>query len=819
MVRPALRSFQRPLIERIEANVFFRKQRGYILWSNAERRTQSLTECVIQSGIADGSLTGMSLRQLHSASQMCIGEAESSTNLRYVQGSEKGSETDVTLLRREMDQPNARPITLAQLLRTVLESNHVWPLKSNGLQPRELAEVLRYLKDRSMIEGRWQYLDFLQHIESIHDGIRSSYYKVHQRAKWKITKSASVNHINLKEEEIDRQISCHLDVRRWQSLLKSRDLLELLSKCRQVSLRIPTIRDICDIIETISADPLVPDRKSKYEILLHDITRALPHFKRLESERATRLMDQTKMSDFAINWQGINDAKGRSNQGVKATFSGMLRRCKDHELQKPLGSVKIFEEVWKVMQSQIEHTSSSYSAALEIEIKLATWRSAKLRKRFEAAHDGYDQEHQDALGFVWQPVTDLIIRLHEQKLLDSKLINQVLWGTVRYDPNFLLPFRDHASDEFQRREHFSTGTEPKDTERNEDVLQSPINQNRSESVDPFVQFIWPSLDSVSVVYEIMRNTLLQKERNNTVSQNRSFERRKRLNNLPANLLGDVLLDEQHIPTPWTYNIMLRFFSSRGNMKSVLQIIQDMDNTVIGRKSEYPKISMVTFGKIFEGFAKFGIPSRLVTFDEEAPEKSEWTLDESIGEHDNDGWNLNNFMMFFKRFLQLQPDKAAQRTKKDDLKETKSSPNDAESRTCNSSTILQQATSVIDKQLTENKGPIALAPSSQQLFFVVTALRRISGDEPKWVISQIVRLTAKFGIVSDEEDILFRDANGSLINQEGWTRFRMMKRMHRIMEMLYDLRDAEDDQRKSINWKVKFDQECRIKWMEDRRWAD
>lgn len=761
MARPAIRALRRPLIEQYGSS--FSKNAGHI-WQVPQRK------CIDQL-IASKCWTTTSWRELHSASQVYGNEAGPSNSQKFATHHNKShrskTDTQVVNLRREANHPNTRPIVAAELLREVLEAEQVWPLSAHGFQPAEAVDLLNFLRDRQMKEGRWQHLNFLQHIEFIHDGIRNCYHRVRQNAKSKIIRESRSSQLLFTEEDAESEIAKQADVKMWQSLLKLRALRELLSSCRQVPLRIPSVTDIRDILEANENDPRVPDRRSKYEKLLQDINRTLPPYKRLESPAATQLLDETKMEELAIDWNSIHVERAGLQREKKMTFSDIKKAYKDLELSKPLGSIRIFEDVWKVMQIDMAPTSSCYSAALAIEIKLATWRSAKLRKRSQVDQDELDQEGQDALELVWKPVTDLLGDIHARKELKTKIINQVMWSTVRHDPNHSFPNFDQ------------------------------YDQNMESSS---AKFVWPTLNSVSAVYEILRNILLQRERGLAAPQSKSHQQRKKHDKLPANLLGDLLLDDDHIPTEWTYNLMLRFHSSRGDMRSVLQIVQDMDNTTIGTGNEYPKISMVTFGYIFDAFAKNGVPSRMVHIDRGTPEESRWTADENVGYYDKHDWNMDNLNLFYERFLQKQPAEQSQTSPKVDLYDT-------EKRTTHPATMLDRATTLIQEQMANHTDTIALAPSSQQQFYIITALRRVSGDEPEWVISQFVRLAAKFSATFSENAW---DANGSPINHEGWTRFRITSRIERIMEMMYELRDSEDDERKEMKWQTKFHEEIKAR---------
>ncbi|PWN33055.1 uncharacterized protein FA14DRAFT_174689 [Meira miltonrushii] len=761
MARPAIRALQRPLIEQSASS--FNNNAGHILHIPLRR-------CNDQP-IAGKCWTTPSWRELHSASQVYENEAGPSNykkdtshdNTQLQNRHRPKNEARVTLLRREVNHTDTRPSAAAELLREVLEAEQVWPLKADGYQPREIVEVLNILRDRQMKEGRWQRLELLQHIEFIHDGIRNCLHRVRQKAKSKIVRESHSSQIQFTEEHVEKDLANQSDVGMWQSLLKLRALRELLSGCRQVPLRIPSVRDNLDVIEAIANDPSVPDRRSKFEKLLQDIERAIPPYKRLESSAATELLEETKMEELAIDWKSINQSQREKGR----TFSDIQKAYKDRELSKPLGSVRMFEDVWKVMQTHLIPTSSCYSTALAVEIKLATWRSAKLRKRSQGERDELDQEGRDELELVWKPVTDLLGDLHARRELPIRIINQVMWSTVRHDPNHSFPNFD---------------------------------QHYQETDASSAKFVWPALDSVSAVYDIMRNMLLQRERILAAPQTGSSQQRKKYQKLPARLLGDLLLEDDHIPSSWTYNLMLRFYSSRGDMKSVLQVVQDMDNTTIGANNEYPKISMVTFGYIFDAFAKHGVPSRLVQIDRKAPEKSIWSVDENVGYHDKYGWNMDNLDVFYERFLLLHPAEASQLSHKGSVKDT-------EATDTHPVTILDRATSLIQEQMAYHADTVALAPSSQQQFFIITALRRVSGDEPEWVISQFVRLAAKFDTIFSESAW---DANGSPINDEGWTRFRMTSRIERIMEMLYEMRDSEDDERKGMKWQTKFQEEIKAR---------
>ena len=205
-----------------------------------------------------------------------------------------------------------------------------------------------------------------------------------------------------------------------------------------------------------------------------------------------------------------------------------------------------------------------------------------------------------------------------------------------------------------------------------------------------------------------------------------------------------------IPDEVTYSLLIKLYTFRGDFSVALATFKDMVSTpqveLVRRKdgdgyeiqqggqeaSIQPSIAV--YDSFFRAFAKHGVASDLVRYNEYNPIRSEW---EAVVGAETEGspWNIHTFTQIFEGFMRLQP-VAEERSQED-----------------------RNGTGV-------GIGLKNRAPSSNQLFFVLTAIRRVSGDDARWSLAMWDQVVDKF---SDSR----------------WTGLRLNDRLRRVEEFLQE----------------------------------
>lgn len=263
-------------------------------------------------------------------------------------------------------------------------------------------------------------------------------------------------------------------------------------------------------------------------------------------------------------------------------------------------------------------------------------------------------------------------------------------------------------------------------------------------------------------------------------------------------LGIPNLPRDIVPDEITHALMINSLSRDGRFADALSVFKDLVSTPLrlsakGReqgkfiaadqatdeKTMQPTLAI--FDSFFRGFSRHGRPSTAIAFDEEHPERSTWEpVSFQASEHGEEGslkskedgphaeqlrlWNIDTFQQISHAFLNLEPDLS---------QALPSGPMDrsAEDATRTISTPLGWLS------LSEKRRLDALrrAPSTNQLFWVLTAIRRVSNDHAGWSLAMWRRVADKF------------DANGasasSLHEGLGWIGFRLDNRLRRVLEHL------------------------------------
>ncbi|KAN0064190.1 hypothetical protein ACQY0O_003357 [Thecaphora frezii] len=311
-----------------------------------------------------------------------------------------------------------------------------------------------------------------------------------------------------------------------------------------------------------------------------------------------------------------------------------------------------------------------------------------------------------------------------------------------------------------------------------------------------------------------------------------------------------------IPDGTTYALLIKLQTFAGQFSDALSTFRDMLSTPkvrvvrdangnvsildeTGFEREYRPTASI-FCSFFRGFAKHGRPMRLVHFDKFNPSESAWEeFEEGDGAepvHREEAeslsdWNVRTFGEMFEAFLRLKPypgpsgdpDPPALKPLvpgegwEGEAEDLSKLPDGGSSTSELASSLRTMAESILSigksDQLpwhlgidatTAPEGEIAVvekkeackAPSSNELFFILTAMRRVSGDHAAWTLATWQKVEEKFGPDGRrgmEENGLLSRTDGwtaNSMNWEGWTGFKPNARIQRVLDYLEEKGRAE-----------------------------
>ena len=261
------------------------------------------------------------------------------------------------------------------------------------------------------------------------------------------------------------------------------------------------------------------------------------------------------------------------------------------------------------------------------------------------------------------------------------------------------------------------------------------------------------LEAVREVYESMRYELLQTEVARAAGApsgapaappSAAVERVLGIDRVPRGTLPDRA----------TYALLIRLYASNGDLASALGVLHDMVVTPGGEADEdraeargapVPYLtrgaedargmapSIDVYHALFAAFARYGTPPG------------------AAGGRAHSLWNRRMFTELFEGYL-----RASARA---------SAPRPAHGQRYPRTAHLHAT---------------ALAPSARQLFWVLAALRRVSGDQAVWVLEQWDRVVRKFA----------PSGGGGGANDEGWYGFQISGRVQHVLAEL-EQRAASD----------------------------
>nr|CDI55573.1 putative protein [Melanopsichium pennsylvanicum 4] len=237
-------------------------------------------------------------------------------------------------------------------------------------------------------------------------------------------------------------------------------------------------------------------------------------------------------------------------------------------------------------------------------------------------------------------------------------------------------------------------------------------------------------------------------------------------------------------------------SARGSEESQVRSVADM---TVEKEPEDRKMqpTLAIFSSFFRGFSRYGEPSDIINFDEEHPERSTWEpvplpapqeqgkrpeqvqLSEKIEEphaHQLRLWRIDTFQEIFDAFLKFEPDV------------TRVLSCDASLRKA-SGQVLDRSEKFAGRRISTPYGRMSLAqkrrldalrlaPSSNQLFWILTSIRRVSNDHAGWSLSMWRRVVRKFD-PSSSASIPYEGSSAHF----DWIGFKLDNRLNRVVDHL------------------------------------
>ncbi|CDR98881.1 uncharacterized protein SPSC_02262 [Sporisorium scitamineum] len=265
------------------------------------------------------------------------------------------------------------------------------------------------------------------------------------------------------------------------------------------------------------------------------------------------------------------------------------------------------------------------------------------------------------------------------------------------------------------------------------------------------------------------------------------------------ILGIPRLPLEVMPDKITHSLMISSLTREGRFADALSVFKDLVSTPVrptgkdadagpngpGTEERKMKPTLAIFDSFFQGFSRHGRPSTSTRFDAQDPESSTWELVKSSEpseadtgyasqveeQQSKDGphaqqlqlWRIETFQEIFDAFLHFEPDVSQVLGQGAKHQGQGASSKRAERRI---STPFGWLTLAEKRRL----DALRRAPSTNQLFWILTAIRRVSHDHAGWSLAMWQKVTDKF----DPEAPTSSDA---------WTGFRLDNRLSRVLDHL------------------------------------
>ncbi|EST08254.2 Pentatricopeptide repeat [Kalmanozyma brasiliensis GHG001] len=319
-------------------------------------------------------------------------------------------------------------------------------------------------------------------------------------------------------------------------------------------------------------------------------------------------------------------------------------------------------------------------------------------------------------------------------------------------------------------------------------MQRDRPEHSADSQDQLGPLAWPD-----------RNEAARSSRSQTsldMHENGAVEAVLGLSGLPAHITPDEI----------THALMINSLTREGRFADALGVFKDLvstprrqstagsktDRTRQRRNSSQDKqeksmqATVPMFISFFRGFARYGRPSAAIDFDPNSPESTSWgpvskpdaafldegeveeapqPLQEEKHAQQLELWTIDTFQPIFDAFLGLEPEmqRAIPGSQTAQVLDARRELLDRRV-----STPFGWLTSTEKRQL----DAIRRGPVPKELFWILTAIRRVSNDHAEWSLAMWQKVVDKFSSES-------RPSPSHL----GWTGFRLDSRLHRVLAHL------------------------------------
>lgn len=285
-----------------------------------------------------------------------------------------------------------------------------------------------------------------------------------------------------------------------------------------------------------------------------------------------------------------------------------------------------------------------------------------------------------------------------------------------------------------------------------------------------------AVDDVMEVYGVLRANLVQREMDksypkaSTRSEGDDEDNKTDLPRADEPTLRQIIdldnLPVEFVPTHITYALMIRVLTRAGRLSDALGVFKDLVSTPEPGSAECFQPTLEIYASFFKAYAMHGKPSQIVHYDDQQPEQSQWAANNEARTGENEDtnntqaamWNMDTFREIFANFLQFTPV----------LHYLPQQPADGLT-----GATLDQAVRTDNFDLSrlplESKH-LNRAPSPSTLFWILTSLRRVSGNHARWTLAMWQKVEDKFSNA--------RSDDGSQ-----WYKYSLDPRLHRIINSL------------------------------------
>lgn len=405
----------------------------------------------------------------------------------------------------------------------------------------------------------------------------------------------------------------------------------------------------------------------------------------------------------------------------------------------------------------------------------------------------------------WDMVHRVVRSANKQMLLNIDCINNAMWhwlvrgpaSTSRHDRSFTHADAIESAFEVYRQLR-QNSVQAELASQNSSILYgqrdmvseatSCADRNEHLSQDELGPLAWPDRDGPK----------LTRTHSNWSNSSRSLQ-----NDAVQAVLGIPSLPLQLVPDEITHALMISSLTREGRFADALSVFKDLVSTRtrqagksagdtrasnVEAEAEESKMqpTLAIFDSFFKGFSRHGRPSKAVRFDAQHAECSEWELvpnaasqvtevdivreaphasQDSAQSHQLQLWRIETFQEIFSAFLDHTPDLSQAL-----------GPSSRVARVDRSSRSVNRNISTPFGWLTlaekRKMDAIRRAPSPNQLFWILTAIRRVSGDHAAWSLAMWQKVVDKF-------DPTVTGSSGKV----NWTGFRLDNRLRRVVEHL------------------------------------